>query len=156
MPAAILNAKAQKLPCNLSSIALTDAAALRTARLNDVFSSHRSTCRVQHPDWPSLVNRPGLDLYTGPCEKPAGTYHRSFALVPSTLQGLDAPRLRARAVPIGVRRRHFGHAACLSWALESVDIGLSRAAFVPSTLFLSSMRHHQVLCVLSVCCLHVV
>ncbi len=48
--------------------------------------------------------------------------------------------------------RHFCHAACSSRVLESVDIGLSRAAFVPSTLFLSSMKHHQVLCVLSACC----
>ena len=30
--------------------------------------------------WPCLVNRPGLDLYAGPCEKPAGAYHRSFVL----------------------------------------------------------------------------
>ncbi len=43
--------------------------------------------------WPSLVYRPGLDSHTGPCEKPAGTYDRSFSPVPSTLQGLDAPRL---------------------------------------------------------------
>ena len=32
------------------------------------------------PIWPNLVNRPGLDLYTGPCEKPAGADHRSFVL----------------------------------------------------------------------------
>ena len=44
------------------------------------------------------------------------------------------------------------HAVCLSRVLESVDIGLSRAAFVLLTLFLSSMKHHQVLCVLSACC----
>ena len=44
------------------------------------------------------------------------------------------------------------HVACSSWALESDTIGLSRAACVPSTLFLSSMRHHQVLRVLSACC----
>ena len=50
----------------------------------------------------------------------------------------------------GRRRRTtppFCHAACLSWVLESVDIGLSRATFGPLTLFLSSMKHHQVLCV---------
>ena len=43
------------------------------------------------------------------------------------------------------------HAACSSWTLESDTIGLPRAAFVPSTLCLSYMRHHQVLHVLSAC-----
>ena len=46
--------------------------------------------------WPCLVNSPGLDLYAGPCEKPAGAYNRgSFALVQSTSRGLNAPRLLA-------------------------------------------------------------
>ena len=56
----------------------------------------------------------------------------------------------------GGRRRHLATLHARAWALESVDIGLSRAAFVPLTLFLSSMRHHQVLCLvcmLSACCL---
>ena len=50
------------------------------------------------PIWPCLVNRPCLDLYTGPCEKPAGAHRGSFALVPSTVRGLNALRLRAWAV----------------------------------------------------------
>ena len=46
------------------------------------------------------------------------------------------------------------HAARSSWGLESVDIRLLRATFVLFDTFLSSMRHHQVLCLacmLSVC-----
>ena len=50
------------------------------------------------PIWPNLVNRPGPDLYTGPCEKPAGAHRGSFALVPSTLRGLNALRLPVWAV----------------------------------------------------------
>ena len=62
------------------------------------------------------------------------------------VSGADKREAVAAILPRGV----------VSWALESETISLSRAAFVPSTLFLSSMRHYQVLRVLSACCLHVV
>ena len=103
--------------------------------------------------WPCMVNRPGLDLYAGPCEKPAGAYHRgSFALVQSTSRGLNAQECvrevcdkRASAIlPRGVFElgaRIRGH------RLVTSDI----RAF---DTFLSSMKHHQVLCLicmLSVC-----
>ena len=55
--------------------------------------------------------------------------------------------------------RHFCRAACSSLGLESVDIGLLRVTFVQFDTFLSSMKHHQVLCLvcmLSMSCLHVV
>ena len=103
--------------------------------------------------WPSLVYGPGLDSHTGPCEKPAGTHHRSDCLVPSTLRGWTRRGWCMSSVTKG-RHRHLATLHARAWALESDTIGLSRAAFVPLTLFLSSMRHHQVLCVLSACCLH--
>ena len=42
--------------------------------------------------------RPGLDSYAGPCEKPVGAHRGPSALVPSTLRGLNALRLRAWVV----------------------------------------------------------
>ena len=94
-----------------------------------------------------------MDSYAGPCKKPAGAHRGSSALVPSTLQGLNALTLVRKRCREKEYERHLATRRVRAWALESVDIGLSRAAFVPLTLFLSSMRHHQVLCVLSVCCL---
>ena len=80
--------------------------------------------------WPGLVNRPGLDLYTGPCAKPAETQHRSDGLVPSTLRGV---RTRGGCVRGRCDKRRTS-AILPRGVLESVDIGLSRATFVPLTL----------------------
>ena len=109
--------------------------------------------------WPGLVNRPGLDLYAGPCAKPAGTHHRSDGLVPSTLRGVRTCGGRVRGwcdkrrtsaiLPCGVLElgaRIRGHRLVTSH-IRAFDT------------FLSSMKHHQVLCLvcmLSMSCLHVV
>ena len=89
------------------------------------------------------------------CRRPYGGWTCRGWCVSGATKGVRHRHLatrRAWAVP--TKRRPSPpscHAACSSWALESVDIGFSRAAFVSSTLFLSSMRHHQVLRVLSAC-----
>ena len=104
--------------------------------------------------WPNLVNRPGLDLFARPCES---QLEHTIDLSYWAVDLVGSGRAEAACASGAGRRKRttppFCHAACLSWVLESVDIGLSRAAFVPLTLLLSSMRHHQVLCVLSACCL---
>ena len=76
------------------------------------------------PIWPSLVNRPGLDSHTGLCERPAGTHHRTDCLVPSTLQGLNAPRLVCERCD--KRTPPSCHAACASDADRSTSAILPR------------------------------
>ena len=113
---------------------------------------------------PGLVNRPGLDLYAGPCEKPAETHHRSDGLVPSTL----AHCAGSERAEEGVRKRclekdEYG-AAILPGGVLELGARIQGHRLVTSHIrafdtFRSSMKHHQVLCLvcmLSVSCLHVV
>ena len=108
--------------------------------------------------WPCLVNRPGLDLYAGPCEKPAGAYHRRYdCLVPTTLRGVRARGGR-------VRCDKGGRAPFLPRGVLELGARIRGHRLVTSDIrafdtFLSSMKHHQVLCLvcmLSMSCLHVV
>ena len=96
--------------------------------------------------WPDLVNRPGLDLYAGPCEKPAGAYyHRPNGLVQSTSRGLNVRRPRAWAV------RQRRSSAILPRSMLELGARIRGHLLVTSHIrafdtFLSSMKHHQVLC----------
>ena len=99
-----------------------------------------------------------MDLYAGPCEKPAETHHRPDDLVQSTSQGLNAQRPRAWAV----RQRRTS--AILPCGVLELGARIRGHRLVMSDIrafdtFLSSMKHHQVLCLvcmLSTSCLHVV
>ena len=55
----------------------TEPLSLLTSRL-DTFVD--PPAEPNTPIWPCLVNRPGLDLYAGPCEGPAGAHRGSFVL----------------------------------------------------------------------------
>ena len=58
----------------------TEPLSLLTARPDTSCGPINPPAKPNTPIWPNLVNRQGPDLYTGPCEKPAGAYHRSFVL----------------------------------------------------------------------------
>ena len=86
---------------------------------------------------PCLENRAGLDLCAGPWERSAEAHHRPYVgseRAETAVRG--GQEYDAAILPRGAFELEF----------ESVDICLLRATFVLFDTVLSSMRHHQVLC----------
>ena len=52
----------------------TEPLSLLTARLDTSCGPVDPPADPNTPIWPDLESRPGLDLYAGPCEKPAGAH----------------------------------------------------------------------------------